>query len=127
MPVWHASVMMVGNLGRPKRAELRRLCYRHLAGVGDMAVEFLEWGGRAYHVKRRLTAAEMAITGPVVDCRGTREATDRLAAMAPYLSGELLAAATAELRLRKWTVETGRLAGSGDRRSNPADRTGLGG
>ena len=39
--------------------------------------EWREWSGRAFHIRRRLTAAEERVTGPVLDIRGTPEARQR--------------------------------------------------
>jgi len=46
---------------------------RHLAAVGDRGHEWHEWTGHAYHVRRRLTAAEQLLVGDAVDLRGTAE------------------------------------------------------
>lgn len=54
--------------------------------MGDRhAGEWEEWTGRAYHVRCRLTAAEAEPIGPVVDIRGTWEATKRVNRVARYL------------------------------------------
>lgn len=66
-PVWHASV--AGTIP----AILRSVALQQLEGVGDREHEWHEWTGRAYHIRRRLTAAEQEQTGPAVDCRGTAE------------------------------------------------------
>lgn len=92
-PVWHLSVApLFGE--RLSEKELKRLAYRHLAGVGDMGREFHEFTGRAYHLRRRLTEQEQTVTGPAVDLRGTEEALSRLAAVKDMLprAGVLLAA-----------------------------------
>lgn len=50
-----------------------------LDGVGDATLgEWREWTGRAYHLRRRLSATEQAVVGEVVDVRGTPEAERRL-------------------------------------------------
>jgi hypothetical protein len=55
---------------------------RQLARVGDARLgEWTEWTGRAFHLRRRLTAAEARLVGPVVDIRGTEEARARLCAV----------------------------------------------
>jgi hypothetical protein len=62
------------------------LALRMLAGVGDASRgEWWERGGFATHLRRRLSVAEDARVGPVVDVRGTAEAARRFAAMKPYL------------------------------------------
>lgn len=48
---------------------------RHLRELGD----------RAFHVRRRLSAREMAVTGPVADIRGTPEARERARGLGPML------------------------------------------
>jgi hypothetical protein len=42
-------------------------------------------GDRAFHVRRRLAAREMAVTGPVLDIRRTPEARERAAALGTML------------------------------------------
>lgn len=92
-PVWHASV--ASKVAVPVRGVLEREALRQLAGVGDPERgEWREWTGRAFHVRRRLTAAEEARTGPVADIRGTGEARERAAAvghMLRYAPAEVLA------------------------------------
>jgi hypothetical protein len=57
-----------------------------LSGIGDPdAGEWWEDGEIATHLRRRLTAAEAALIGPVVDVRGSAEAARRLQAMWRYL------------------------------------------
>jgi hypothetical protein len=77
---------------------LKRIAYRHLAGVGDMTAEFLEWTGYAYHLRRRLTAGEQATIGPAVDCRGTGEGVRRYEAVRAMLPAGGVALAMEELR-----------------------------
>lgn len=64
----------------------RTMCERRarqaLDAVGDAHLgEWLEWSGAAFHLRRRLTAAEQRHVGPVVDIRGTPEAQRRAAAL----------------------------------------------
>lgn len=57
-----------------------------LQGVGDAALgEWVEDGEIAYHIRRRMTAAEDALVGPVVDVRGTPEALQRFERVKRYL------------------------------------------
>lgn len=66
---------------------------RQLRGVGDpVAGEWREWTGRAFHMRRRLTAREALAVGPVVDVRGTTEARHRASRL-----GDLLRFAPAEV------------------------------
>jgi hypothetical protein len=81
-PVWHASLMARAPLGRK---EMLRMANRVLDGVGDpRRGEWVEIG-RALHLRRRLSAAEAAIVGPVVDVRGTPEAARRVAELGERL------------------------------------------
>lgn len=62
-----------------------RRAYAELAGLGDPALgEWQDWTG-TYHLRRRLTAAEAASVGPVLDVRGTPEAAARVTALGPKL------------------------------------------
>ncbi len=85
-PVWHASAAALP--GWPTdRTTLRRFALDALAGVGDADLgEWEEWTGYAFHVRRRLTPAEQAPIGEVVDVRGTPEAKRRLARVWQYAS-----------------------------------------
>ena len=75
-PVWHASAAKVGKHLPSK--QLRILALNALKGVGDPdRGEWEEWTGVAYHIRRRLTEAEEATTGPAKDIRGTMEAFNR--------------------------------------------------
>jgi hypothetical protein len=67
---------------------LEREAERQLAGVGDAVVgEWREWTGRAFHIRRRLSAAEVERTGlTVVDVRRTAEARRRAATLGGLLS-----------------------------------------
>lgn len=97
-PVWHASAAKVGR--RPHKLELRSQALIALAGVGDKAAgEWHEWSGHAYHVRRRLTAAEQMVVGPVLDCRGTEEFRRRYEAVVDLLPPQALALAREEGRL----------------------------
>jgi hypothetical protein len=67
-------------------AELRALAFAALAGVGDADLgEYEEATGRAFHLRRRLSAAEAELVGPVIDVRGTPEGERRLEAMRRFL------------------------------------------
>ena len=59
---------------------LRAIALKEIQGVGDAThgqwEEVPEWG-IAYHIRRRLSAGEEAITGPAVDIRGTEDAVAR--------------------------------------------------
>ena len=87
-PVWHASISPIRDTGLPTSVNvrllvdaLRSMALSVLAGVGDPAHQWEELGTIAFHLRRRLTPAETAVTGPVVDVRGTWEATKRQARM----------------------------------------------
>jgi|SRR5882724_9397413 len=82
-PVWHASV--AGSL---VKAVLESEAARQLAGVG----EWREPGEKAFHIRRRLTAREQRLVGPVVDIRRSGEARMRAARL-----GGLLALAPPEV------------------------------
>ena len=60
---------------------------RALRGVGDSLLgEWVEYGVRAVHLRRRLSPAEQAKSGlSMRDVRGTVEAVDRLAAVRAWL------------------------------------------
>jgi hypothetical protein len=97
--VWHASAAKVGGGGSER--ELKALAYAALAGVGDRgAGEWVEWSGKAFHVRRRLTPAEQQRVGPVVDLRGTPEGIARLAALAGRLHPSLRRFAEREVARR---------------------------
>lgn len=54
--------------------------------MGDSALgQWEEWTGRAYHVRRRLTAEEQALVGEALDIRGTPEQEKRYQAVRKYL------------------------------------------
>jgi len=89
-PVWHASVATSG-LAIP--AALEAEAVRQLAGVGDSTLgEWREWTGRAFHIRRRLSAREAQRVGPVVDIRRTPEALRRAARL-----GDMIRFAPAEV------------------------------
>jgi hypothetical protein len=91
-PVWHVSV---ASSGIPIKGLLEAECERQLAGVGDPSLgEWREWTGRAFHLRRRLSAREQRDVGPVVDIRGSEEArrrVERLGPMLAYAPAEVLA------------------------------------
>jgi hypothetical protein len=91
-PVWHVSV---ASPGIPIKGLLEQECERQLAGVGDPSLgEWREWTGRAFHLRRRLSAREQRAVGPVVDIRGSEEArrrAERLGPMLGYAPAEVLA------------------------------------
>lgn len=91
-PVWHASV---ATRRHPDPAVLEAEALRQLQGVGDPGLgEWREWTGRAFHIRRRLTAREQNEVGPVVDIRRTAEAVRRGAALGDllrYVSPQVLA------------------------------------
>lgn len=77
-PVWHASAAPISQLLPIGREALRAHALEALDGVGSvLRGEWEEWTGNAYHVRRRLSEAEEAHVGPVVDVRGTAEAERR--------------------------------------------------
>lgn len=75
---------------------LRELALQALEGVGDeVAGQWEEFTGKAFHVRRRLTLEEQTPIGPAVDVRGTREALNRLNAVRivmPYLPEAMIMA-----------------------------------
>ena len=78
--MWHASISPLVSLGRRlDAARLFELALATLRGVGTVSLgEWREVGTVACHVRRRLSAEEMIIVGPVRDLRGTPEALTRL-------------------------------------------------
>lgn len=71
-PVWHASIAADGF---PIWPVLEAEAERQLRGVGDATLgEWRERGGRAFHIRRRLTEREARLVGPVRDIRRTPEA-----------------------------------------------------
>lgn len=76
---------MVGGRA-PDEQFLRQCALEALAGVGDAGLG--QWGecsGYAYHLRRRLTAAEQAGIGGAKDIRGTPEAEKRYLAVRKFL------------------------------------------
>ena len=75
---------------------LREIALRALEGVGDeVAGQWEEYTGTAFHVRRRLTIEEQEPIGPAVDVRGTAEAINRINAIRivePHLPVEMLMA-----------------------------------
>lgn len=78
--------------------ELERLARAALFGVGDRTKEWLEWTGRAFHVRRRLTEDEEALVGPASDLRGKPQAMERLKAAWPTLPAPLMRMALEEVK-----------------------------
>lgn len=84
-PVWHASAAPRPGWSLPE-ATLRDFALRAIEQVGDpTAGEWEEYTGRAYHIRRRLSAKEQESVGPVVDVRGTPEAERRYRRVARFL------------------------------------------
>ena len=75
---------------------MRELALSALEGVGDeVAGQWEEFTGKAFHIRRRLTIEEQALVGPAVDVRGTQEALNRINAVRivmPYLPVQTLMA-----------------------------------
>ncbi len=64
------------------RTLLEAAAMRELTGVGDPALgQWVEWSGSALHVKRRLTPAEVTISGGMEDIRRTLDAQRRAASL----------------------------------------------
>lgn len=88
--MWHASISdpawRGSYAGGSHADELFVIAESVLHGVGDPALgEWRERGEIAVHLRRRLTPAEAAIVGPVVDVRGTWEHEKRINRMRRYL------------------------------------------
>lgn len=75
--MWHASVAGPGL----SRATRRRLALKALRGVGDPGAQWEDARDVAYHIRRRLDAAEALEVGPVRDLRGTLEGRARFEAL----------------------------------------------
>jgi hypothetical protein len=83
-PVWHASAAPTSIRLGPQLLE--RFARDALEGVGDAGLgEWVEQGDIAVHVRRRLTEREELLVGPVIDIRGTSEATERLRSVSHLL------------------------------------------
>jgi hypothetical protein len=95
-PVWHASAAPYKSTFSPSKHELRALALKALEGVGDASLgQWEEWTGKAFHVRRRLSAEEQKDVGPVVDVRGTQEAFERAIRarkIAPYIPIQMIQA-----------------------------------
>ncbi len=78
-PVWHVSVQRRDG-HRATKAWLRKRARRALFGVGG-AREWEDFNPRlgVFHLRRRLSDAEEALTGPALDIRESVEANGRYA------------------------------------------------
>lgn len=82
--MWHVSTAYQRLYLPPE--ELRRLAHAELVGVGDADLgEWIEYGVSAVHIRRRLSAEEELMIGPVIDIRGSSEAATRLWKVAKLL------------------------------------------
>lgn len=100
-PVWHVSVAPRATPHAPTvdRVAVARAV---LDGVGDAhAGEWADPRPLAYHLRRRLSAAEAAAIGPVVDIRGTIEAATRVQVLAPFVNDIVLRLAVEEAGMRE--------------------------
>lgn len=83
--MWHASVMSRGALGWEQRLALEAL-----KGVGDASLGEWREHHKAFHIRRRLSDAEIAASGLAMrDLRNTVEGKMRLHKLAsqfPHLS-----------------------------------------
>lgn len=78
-PVWHASAAPFPIKSKLDFDYLKARALAALEGVGDSSLgEWYEEGNKAYHIRRRLTAEESELVGPVIDIRGTPEVNERL-------------------------------------------------
>lgn len=92
--MWHASISPRFPLVVNRERRLFEIATEELEHVGDAALgEWREVGEIAVHLRRRLTAVEMAIGAidDVVDVRGTDEFTRRIQAMRPFLPPQMAA------------------------------------
>lgn len=82
--MWHVSI---ATRGIPYgRMALEAQAERELAGLGDATRgEWREFTGRAFHLRRRLSAEEELQVGPVRDIRRTPEAQQRARALGKLL------------------------------------------
>lgn len=93
--MWHASVAAHGLPLGP--ATLERRARAELDGVGDAELgEWTDWTGRAFHLRRRLSASEEAVVGPVIDIRRTEEARRRAGRLGSRIIDLLPAAVLAD-------------------------------
>lgn len=92
--MWHASV---GGACAPNVR--RRLALEALKGVGLASIQWEDNRSGAYHIRRRLTDAEVGIVGDVADLRGTAEGIERLKRAMPYLSEIAIGMAHEEISL----------------------------
>jgi hypothetical protein len=77
--VWHCSVASKLEYPIMRRETLAR---EVLEGVGDGRLgEWIEDARVAFHLRRRLTAVEACVIGPVIDVRGTPEGMRRVRAL----------------------------------------------
>lgn len=75
MPVWHVSVATsnlahMADVTRAQRQRLAKVAREVLHGVGRPRSDVLEVAGISVQIRRMVTAAELAITGPAIDVRG---------------------------------------------------------
>lgn len=100
-PVWHASAAPTSRIVSFGPEILAFHAFAALEGVGDAALgEWTEFTGYAFHVRRRLSAAEQSVIGPVVDIRGTPEARWRAEKVRKYVRRGRMGEAV-------WLEETG--------------------
>ena len=97
-PVWHVSTAWQRLFYT--KSQLLTFAYQELVGVGDCdRGEWVEYGHSAVHIRRRLSAEEEPLVGPVIDIRRTPEAATRLwavAKMVPRAYREMVLTADAE-------------------------------
>lgn len=83
--MWHCSIAPIGS--PVPAAVLERIARKQLEGIGAAALG--EWTecptGYAFHLRRRLSAAEQERVGEAVDLRGSAEALARWVACEPAL------------------------------------------
>ena len=86
--MWHASVAPFDRL-QHGHTWARTQAHVAIENVGSANLgQWEEWTGCAFHLRRRLSDAEVLLVGPVVDVRGTAEGRRRLKAIRdvnPYL------------------------------------------
>jgi hypothetical protein len=71
-----------------------------LKGVGLASIQWEQDRPGAYHIRRRLTEAEVQIVGDVVDLRGTAEGAERLKLALPHLPEIAIGMAYEEVDLK---------------------------